>query len=191
MDFLPLKWSDGGADVLAIDYVDKQETGFQMAAQLLRSKVSFQKENIYQLTKEKYGTFDIVLFLGLIYHLPDPMRALRIARVLCRSYLFLESHVIDNGILLADGKTITLTELSPHLVNVPIMQFYQGRSLNNDPASYWGPNLRCLEEMLIESNFKVLRKNLSGSRAIFKCEVAFNKELIFYNDLAFGDKSKI
>lgn len=189
--FFAFEMERRGAEVVAIDYIDKQETGFQVASELLNSKVHFQKENIYQLTTEKYGIFDIVLFLGLIYHLPDPMRALRIVRAMCKGYLFLESHVIDNGVLLADGKTVPLAKLSHHLVNIPIMQFYQGRSLNNDPTNYWGPNLKCLEEMLIESNFKVLEKKLGGSRAIFKCEIASNTELAQYNDMAFGEKSKL
>jgi tRNA (mo5U34)-methyltransferase len=181
--FFAFEMERRGADVLAIDYIDKQETGFQIASELLNSKVRFQKENIYQLTTEKHGTFDIVLFLGLLYHLPDPMRALRIAHAMCNGYLFLESHVIDNGVLLSDGETVPLAKLSHHLVSVPIMQFYPGMSLNNDPTNYWGPNLKCLEEMLIESNFKVLGKKLRGSRAIFKCEIAFNTELTYYNDI--------
>jgi len=189
--FFAFEMERRGADVIAVDYMDRRETGFQVAAELLNSHVNFKRKNIYQLTAKKYGTFDIVLFLGLIYHLPDPMRALRIARSLCKGYLFLESHVIDNGILLADGKTVPLTELSDLLANVPLMQFYQGSSLNNDPTSYWGPNLRCLEEMLIESNFKVLRRKLSGSRAIFKCKIAFDKKLAYYNDMAFGEKSDL
>ena len=34
------------------------------------------KENVYNLTVERYGQFDLILFLGLLNHLWDPMRAL-------------------------------------------------------------------------------------------------------------------
>ena len=42
------------------------------------------QDNVYRISAEHYGTSDIVLFLGLLYHMPDPLEALRIVRSVCR-----------------------------------------------------------------------------------------------------------
>src|SRR5262245_40259734 len=64
-----------GADVLAVDYAAADRTGFAIAAELLGSQVTYLHENVYNLSAAWLGTFDVVLCLGLLYHLPDPIRA--------------------------------------------------------------------------------------------------------------------
>src|SRR5688572_24434633 len=108
-----------GAAVIAIDYMPTEKTGFPIAAELLQSKVEYRHANVFDLTPEEYGTFDLIFFLGLLYHLPDPMRALRIVRSLCRGEMFLETHVIDNTFLMPDGSSIALAQLAPPLSDSP------------------------------------------------------------------------
>lgn len=174
------------ADVLAVDYVSSEETGFKVAAELLGSKVTFLQENVYNLTPEKYGTFDIVLFLGLLYHLPDPVRALKIVRRLCRERLCLETYVMDTCLLLPDGTTAPLSELSPLLADIPLMQFYPGNSLGNDATNYWGPNMKCMEEMLRECKFDLLSRHLCRARAVFNCRTTENAGLDYLHSIAQG-----
>src|SRR6201996_4023048 len=72
----------GAAEVVAIDYLPPEETGFPIAKKLVGSDVELRQANVYDLTPEEFGTFDLVLFLGVLYHLRDPMLALdRIADV--------------------------------------------------------------------------------------------------------------
>jgi len=175
-----------GAEVVAVDYVSKDETGFGAAAELLGSKVTFYQANIFDLKAETLGTFDVILFLGLLYHLPDPMLAIQILRSLARDRLCLETHAIDNAVLLADGVTRALKDVAPLLVDIPIMQFYPGRALQNDPTNYWGPNLRCLLSMVEESNWVVLSHHVVGSRAIMNCRILENPELAYQARIARG-----
>jgi tRNA (mo5U34)-methyltransferase len=175
-----------GADVLAIDYCAAKDTGFSVAAELLGSKVAYRQENIYDLTVEKYGSFDVILCLGLLYHLPDPMKALYIVRSLCRKRLYMETLVIDDSVLLTDGRTIPLKELSPELLEIPLMQFYPAQVLNNDPTNYWGPNVKCLVAMLTENRFQVLWHKMNGNRAVVKCEAVQNENLAYHTDIAYG-----
>jgi tRNA (mo5U34)-methyltransferase len=175
-----------GAEVVAVDYLPADQTGFKVAAELLGSRVTFFQDNVYNITKEKYGTFDIVLFLGLIYHLPDPMLALAVIRSLCGGELYLETQVIDNAFMMPDGSSVPLRSVSEKLEGASIMQFYPGTSLNADPTNYWAPNMRCMEMMLVENNFAVLAKKLNGARGIFKCKVSDNADLEFLNNIARG-----
>jgi tRNA (mo5U34)-methyltransferase len=175
-----------GANVIAVDYAPAEQTGFRVAAALLGSNVEFRNANIYALSPEEYGTFDIVLFLGLLYHLPDPMQALQILRALCAGKMCVESHVIDNGVLMPDGSFQPLSSVAPALSTVPIMQFFPGAALNNDRTNYWGPNLVCLEAMLAECGFVVVSRTLLGHRGILNCTVQDDPILDYHNKIARG-----
>lgn len=175
-----------GASVTAVDYVPKEQTGFGLVAELLGSKVDFRNQNIYDLSVDTLGTFDIVLFLGLLYHLPDPLEALLLLRSLCHGRLCVETQVIDNALLMPDGQMQVLTDVAPVLGEIPLMQFYPGRALNNDPTNYWAPNLCGLKAMLHECNFQVESDTLLGHRAIVNCVIRADDEQEFLNHMSRG-----
>jgi tRNA (mo5U34)-methyltransferase len=177
-----------GADVLAVDYMPAARTGFPIAAELLGSRVVFRQANIYHLTPDEIGTFDLVLFLGLLYHLPDPIRAMRILRRLCSWRMYLETLVIDSIVTTADGSKTTLAALNEQLTEIPLMQFFPGASHNGDPTNYWGPNVPCVEAMLVETEFRVERVERVPRRALFQCAVASNPQTAYYLDGADGSR---
>jgi tRNA (mo5U34)-methyltransferase len=162
-----------GADVLAVDYLPATATGFSIAAQLLGSRVRYLQENIYNLRPEAIGTFDVVLMLGLLYHLPDLLRAFSTVRTLCRSELYLESHVCDDDY--------------PELASLPIAVFCPGASLNADPTNYWAPTTACVEAMLVESGFAVDSVTRLGNRSIVKARIAHNEHR-YYLAIAQGEE---
>jgi tRNA (mo5U34)-methyltransferase len=154
-----------GADVLAVDYFPATKTGFSIAAALLGSRVRYMQENVYNLRAETIGTFDVVLMLGLLYHLPDLIRALSIVRGLCRRDLYLETHVSDDDY--------------PELADRPIALFCPGRSLNADPTNYWAPTTNCVEAMLTECGFAVDSVTRLGNRSILKAHAAGDEHRYF------------
>ena len=176
----------GAAEVIALDYFPKERTGFGTAAELLNSQVVYVQENIYQVTKEKYGMFDVVLCLGLIYHLPDPLGALNIIRAICKNELYLETYIIDNAFLLPNKKLVSLASISKKLLDIPLMQFYPADSLDQDHTNYWGPNSTCMAAMLEECNFSVIDQKTQQDRAIFKCKAVFRSEMEYFKNIARG-----
>jgi len=46
------------------------------------------------------------------------------------------------------------TETALDTYDRPVMVFFPGKELNNDPTNWWAPNIRCLEAMLKVSGFK-------------------------------------
>jgi len=184
--FFAFELEKRGAEVIAVDYYPADSTGFKVASELLNSKVTYIQDNIYNISKEKYGTYDIILFLGLLYHLRDPLLALDIIRDICRNELYLETYVIDNAFLLPDGGKVPLHSISEKLQDIPLMEFFPRDSLNKDFSNYWGANFKCVELMLIESNFSIVEKGLYGDRAIFKCRISFDKELDYQKKIARG-----
>lgn len=134
----------GASRVLATDHYCWLGTGmgdgqgFKIAHAALQSRVEAKLIAVEDISPATVGIFDVVLFLGVLYHAPDPLRYLRAARSVCREMLILETHydALDY----------------PR----PAMVFYPGATLNNDPSNFWGPNVRCVAEMLKEVGFQKL-----------------------------------
>ena len=70
----------GASRVLAVDNYSSplidSPSGFHMAHALLHSKVEFRQADLFSLNPDKDGCFDIVLFLGVLYHLRHPLLGL-------------------------------------------------------------------------------------------------------------------
>ncbi len=175
-----------GADVVAIDYAPPGSTGFPLVKELIGSKLNLIQENLFNVTPEKYGLFDIVLFLGVLYHLRDPMMGIDIVRSVCKGELFLETHVMDSEVQMPNRDAKPLASIHPDLAGIPLMQFYPRNALNNDYTNYWGPNMRCVELMLEEANFRVLSSRLHGHRGIFRCTIGSDDQLEYLNRISRG-----
>ena len=134
----------GASRVLATDHCCWAATGmgdgqgFQIAHHALQSKVEARLIPVEGLSPNSVGVFDLVLFLGVLYHAQDPMRYLRIAKSVCKEMMILETHL--------DALDYPR----------PAMVFYPDRTLNDDPPNFWGLNVRCVEAMLREVGFRKL-----------------------------------
>jgi len=53
------------------------KAGFDTAHRLRESRVEQMVADFMTVPPDEVGSFDVVLFLGVLYHLPDPLRALR------------------------------------------------------------------------------------------------------------------
>ena len=146
-----------GADVVAIDFVPETYTGFATARKILGSRIDYRMDNVYNLTPDDYGRFDVVLFLGVLYHLRKPLAALDAIRSVMHegAQLFVGTMLIDQYFLLPDGSTTTLDAVNPLLKNVPLWQAYPGDTLNGDFTNCFAPNRRALEAALEEAQFRV------------------------------------
>jgi hypothetical protein len=69
--------------------------------------------------------------------------------------LYVESHMIDEGLVDLDGGFHRLDTLNPHLLGFPLVEFFPGRMLSNDFTSTWAPNSVALRGMLESAGFDV------------------------------------
>jgi len=74
----------GAERVVAYDVTPEDYFGFSTAKELLGSKVDYVQGSVYELNKETVGTFDVVLFVAVLYHLRYPLLALDRIRDICR-----------------------------------------------------------------------------------------------------------
>lgn len=132
-------YSRNARRVLATDHFawaqGETREAFDFARVRLAPAVEALDIDVPDLSPERIGTFDIVLFAGVLYHLRDPLQALeRIAR-------------------LVEDTLIVETHLDAQDVNRPAMIFYPGSELNGDPTNWWGPNASCVTAMLHDVGF--------------------------------------
>jgi len=155
--YFSFELEERGAEVVAIDFVPETYTGFATARKILGSGVDYRMDNVYNLTPESYGRFDVVLFLGVLYHLRKPLAALDAIRSVIHEggQLFVGTMLIDEYFLLPDGSTTTLDAVNPLLKDVPLWQAYPGDTLNGDFTNCFAPNRRALEAALEEAQFRV------------------------------------
>jgi len=56
--------------------------------------LSFNQGDIHEVDAEALGQFDVVLMMGLLYHLENPVGALRTCRSLCRKLCLIETQIV-------------------------------------------------------------------------------------------------
>src|SRR5262245_18105189 len=147
----------GASDVLATDWYCWEGPGwgkkasFELAREAVRSRVRDCTVDVLALDAGQLGTFDFVLFLGVLYHMRHPLLALEKVASLARGMLVVETH-LD----MLDAPT-------------PAMAFYPGAELASDPSNWFGPNPACVMAMLRDVGFTQTLEipTASPSRRVF------------------------
>jgi len=86
----------GVPEVLGLDYrEDNLRRARFVAEHLSVSGVRFLQANVEELDPVELGEFSLVLCYGLLYHLENPMRALRRLHAITGELLVLETQVVD------------------------------------------------------------------------------------------------
>jgi tRNA (mo5U34)-methyltransferase len=126
------------------------KAGFTLAREALGSRVEDLEIDVMDLSPERVGQFDVVFFLGVLYHLRHPLLALERVASVTRELLVLET-VVD---LVGLGR--------------PAMAFYPGTELNRDPTNWWAPNVEGLTAMLRSVGFSTVRVVTPQRRAPYR-----------------------
>lgn len=117
------------------DWGDKR--GFLLAREVLGSKVEDQDIDVLDLSPERVGgTYDVVFFLGVLYHMRHPMLSVERVASITKEMVILET-VVD---MLNCGRAA--------------MAFYPGDELGKDATNWCGPNPQAVIGMLKVAGFK-------------------------------------
>jgi tRNA (mo5U34)-methyltransferase len=111
------------------------------------AEIAYHKMNVYELADKQLGQFDIVLFMGVLYHLPDMIRALHVIRQSCRGTLFIETRSEND-----------------FCRDIAAARYCKGSTLANDHTNFWVPNRLCIFDMLHDTGFDVERDEAWGDR---------------------------
>jgi len=110
--------------------------GFDLAHRVLNSKVEARDIDVLDLSPETVGTFDVVFFTGVLYHMRHPLLALERVANVTRRWLILE------------------TAVDMLWCRRPALAFYPGDELGHDPTNWCAPNHAALGGMLETVGFR-------------------------------------
>jgi len=148
----------GAAEVVSLGPDDPDVTGYNKTRELLQiDQCSYVRASVYDLSAAVHGHFDVVLFLGLIYHLRHPLLALDRIFDVASDRLFVDSPVIDDRVF---DNTVSEPDLKKILAagkvvhQLPMMYFTKGNE-TGDPYNWFLPNKRAFLDLVESSGFKV------------------------------------
>jgi tRNA (mo5U34)-methyltransferase len=108
---------------------------FDAAHELLNSNVEAVVGNFMTMDLSSLGRFDVVLFLGILYHMEDPLPAMR--RV--------ASLLNPGGFLGIETEAVEI----PGAPDAPFFEFFPTNELNNDSANWSAPNAQALQGLTV------------------------------------------
>lgn len=146
----------GAERVLGIDFDDDYLSQARFAAGVLGFDIEFRKLSVYDVGALG-ERFDIVLFMGVLYHLRHPLLALDLIR----------EHVAGDLMVFQSMQRGSTEGMDPQAdypftetamfdaANWPKLHFIEHR-YSQDPTNWWAPNAACAEGMLRSAGFQIV-----------------------------------
>jgi tRNA (mo5U34)-methyltransferase len=157
-----------GADVLGVDLDEHYLRQARWAAGELdpHGRVTFRRMSVYGLA-ELAETFDLVLFLGVLYHLRHPLLALDIVAERVGGTLVLQTLTLPGDPPLDPPADVPIGERERLLgAGWPRAAFVE-RRLAGDPTNWWVPDDACVQAMVRSAG---LRVTATPGHEIYLCE---------------------
>jgi tRNA (mo5U34)-methyltransferase len=149
-------------EVLAIDSFPDSVRRFNVCRNALDSKATAYLTNVYDLSARSFGTFDLVMFFGVIYHLRHPLLALEKIYNICTGTLLLQTADFED----------------PALGSIAASKFYPFGVRSGptdkpsfDPTVFWIPNAACVRDMLRHVGFTDIEQLSKVPGLVFRAQV--------------------
>jgi tRNA (mo5U34)-methyltransferase len=155
--FYSIEMKSRGADrVVGIDSDERYLEQARFAAQVCGTDITFLQLDVYQI-EDLRERFDLVLFMGVLYHLRHPLLALDLLhKHVVNDLLVFQSLLrgIDEVEPLATDYPFSETEIFER-PSFPCMYFIENR-YSGDPTNWWIPNRAGAEAMLRSAGFRIV-----------------------------------
>lgn len=113
------------------------KAGFDLARELLGSKVESLVADFATIDLAELGTFDIVIYCGVLYHMKDPLSCLERVRSVTRQVAVVATEAVH----------------IPGREGTPLAEFLAGDEINDDFGNWWMPNMTALRAMCRAAGF--------------------------------------
>ncbi len=152
-----LEFARRGAEVLAIEGREANLEKARFAARTLGLEVDFRQGDVRDLDRASHGEFDVVLCLGILYHLdhPDVFGFVEQMASVCRRALVVDTHVAleDEDEQKYAGKLYRGHSLFEHEPSSTEEERLVALWSSLDNASAWAPTRPSLLSLLARSGF--------------------------------------
>jgi tRNA (mo5U34)-methyltransferase len=125
------------------------KTGFDLAHSWLDSKVEAVVADFMTVDVTALGEFDVVLYFGVLYHMVDPVGALRRLRTVTKELAVIETAAVH--VLGYEGESLSA--------------FFPGNELHADYGNWFAPNERALHGMCRAAGFTKVETRATTARS--------------------------
>jgi tRNA (mo5U34)-methyltransferase len=123
------------------------QAGFNFAKEALGSHVQPLVADFMTMDLESLGTFDVVLYLGVLYHIKEPLTALERVRRVTKELAVIETEAVS-----IEG-----------LERMPLVAFFASSDVNSDFGNWYVPTLPALHALCKAAGFTEVR-TVSGPK---------------------------
>jgi tRNA (mo5U34)-methyltransferase len=158
----------GAKRVVGIDHDKDYLAQARFATEVLGLDITFEQLSVYEVAKLQ-ERFDLVLFMGVFYHLRHPLLALDLLRHhATKDWLVFQSMQRGSRTVpaIADDYPFSETAIFDK-PGYPKMHFVENH-YSQDWTNWWIPNRACVEAVLRSSGFKV---ESNPEHEVFVCRV--------------------
>jgi len=113
------------------------KAGYDIAHRVRGSRVETVVGDFMNMDLGPLGTFDVVLYLGVLYHMQDPLGSLKRLAAVTKDLAIIETHAVA----------------APGYEHLELCEFYSSNQLNGDVSNWWGPNIKALEGLCHAAGF--------------------------------------
>jgi tRNA (mo5U34)-methyltransferase len=145
-----------GAEVTALDVDPHYLRQARWAARQLGhgDHVRFRRGQVYDLARDP-EEYDVVLFLGVLYHLRYPLLALDLVAARVRELLVLQTLTMPGEEVVQPPPDLPFDERERmREPGWPVLAFVE-RELAGDPTNWWAPNHAAVEAMVRSTGLEV------------------------------------
>lgn len=171
--FYTLQLASRGAHVVAIDSDDHYLRQARWAAQRfgVEEQIIFRKMQIYDLARER-DSFDLVLFLGVFYHLRYPLLGLDLVCQRVRQLMLFQTLTMPGDEVFEEtwNRGFSQRDLLQE-PGWPKMAFFE-HGFSGDPTNWWAPNHAACQAMLRSAGMRVISQ---PAHEFFLCEPDFER----------------
>jgi tRNA (mo5U34)-methyltransferase len=146
----------GASHVIGIDSDEKYLNQARFAAKVNNLDIEFRNMSVYDVAS-LHQQFDVVIFMGVLYHLRHPLLALDLLyEHVAKDLLIFQSMLRGSNKVDQVEPDYDFWEMD-HFTSegYPVMYFIEHR-YSSDPTNWWIPNRAAMEAMLRSSGFEIL-----------------------------------
>jgi len=111
--------------------------GFDTAHRALQSKVEVVIGDFMEMDLAPLGTFDVVFYLGSLYHMENPLQAMRNVAAVTKEMAVIETEAAS----------------FPPFDQRALCEFFESDELNGDISNWWSPNDKALAGLCRAAGF--------------------------------------
>jgi tRNA (mo5U34)-methyltransferase len=112
--------------------------GYDTAHRALNSQVETLVADFMEVDLNQLGIFDVVFYLGVLYHMENPLEALKRLAAVTGEVAIIETEAV----------------VFPGYEHLAVCEFFESNELNGDVSNWWAPNEKALIGMCRASGFK-------------------------------------